>query len=562
MVLYKWRTWLVALLLVLLEGPHTFAQLEWDMVKDIVTSRLDQDPMARTLQEGIAQSYVYTYSPSGFSSRIGVSTPEFSGDIKRDEKDPGHSLTAQPEDNAERSPDVQPRFIGKFEEWYKGKGEDEEEKPPHIVISTHHGISSHDFDHHHSDHHNHHDHSHSYHGTPHAYPPVHHHVHPPPVYHYPHHHQQPVVKPIIIETGRGKGGGNKKKKGGKGSAAASVYTETVVVTKPQPVVLTHTVTHHTHTHPHPVYIPPSKPVYVKPSEIYVESSKPVYSTSHVHITTHTTIYSTTSHVYTHTTANTPYLTPSHIYIQEPHTEYVAVSVETQDHGWGWGWDLFGSKGKGSGYESGHVQVIGGSGQHHGAGKGQGQVVYVMERPHVTPQVVTTHVVVQQQVPLTTHLAHPSTSEVVFMERPAQTIKKGLEKVKETFKAFGDGIKGVGDRIAEGVHNIKSKFSFQSKGNEDSQYVLLQPQSTHSVLVVTSAAPQTVVIQKPVIQTTRPKPVVHTIATYQPMVSGKGGAYFKGHYKGYSSGRDKSKGGDPVVFLSGGGHGYDYGHGHH
>ncbi|XP_066986600.1 uncharacterized protein [Macrobrachium rosenbergii] len=569
MLLTDWSTWLVVLLaLVFPRNPETNAQLEWPRIQDMVASRLARDPMVWTLQEG-------------FSSRIGVdksqerqpensvSGQDTSEDIQREAEGTGRSLSAQPTEDTERSPDAQARFMGKFDEWYKGKGNDEEEeKPPQIIISTHHGVSSHDLDHHHVDHHSHHehhDHSHSYHGPPHAHPPPFpHHAPPPPVYHYPHHHQQPVVQPIIIESGRGHGGGgNKKKKGSKGNAVVSVYTETVVVTKPKPVVLTQTVTHHHQTQPHPVYVPTSKPVYVTPSQVFIQSSNAVYSTpSHIYISSSTPIYATPSHIYIQTPAHTQYLTPSHVFIQEPQTEYVAVSIETEDHGWGWGWDLFGGNGKGSsGHGGGQVQVIGDGHyhhHHHGSDKGKGQVVYVMEKPEVAPQLVTTHVVVQQQIPLMTHLAHPSTSEVMIMERPSHAIKKGFDRVRETFKAFGDGIKGVGDKIAEGVHHIKSKFSFQSKDSEEPHYVMLQPQNTHSVLVVTTAVPQTVVIQKPITQTVKPKPVIQTVAAYQPMVSNKGGTYFKGNFKGYSYGKSKSKGGDAVIIVSGDGHG----HGHH
>lgn len=232
-------------------------------------------------------------------------------------------------------------------------------------------------------------------------------------HHIPFYHQPPFVQPIIIGTGGGS----------KGEVP-------IIITKPVPHYVT--VTH---------------PVAVTVTET-----------------------ATPSHLLAHTTLSA-YMTPSHVYIQEPHT-MEPVTVTLGSHEADWGWDFYG-------------------GSEAGGSTGGEHVVYLVKPGHDSGVSGSSQIVIQE-VPSAGSGGKPTTSEVMVVESPGHVLNKGIQTIKDTFS----GIYNVGK-------GIKDKF--------DSQVSSLFGKEEHKVIMVHRPHTVTMASSKPTVTHTvmlQSKPHVH------------------------------------------------------
>ncbi|XP_047483951.1 uncharacterized protein LOC125035782 [Penaeus chinensis] len=235
-------------------------------------------------------------------------------------------------------------------------------------------------------------------------------------HHIPVYHQPPFVQPIIIGTG----GGSKDE---------------------DPVVITKPVTH---------YITVTQPVAIT----VTETQKP-------------------SHVLTHTTVST-YMTPSHVYIQEPKT-LGPVTVTLGSHEANWGWNSYGMGEAGGSIGGDHVVYLVKPG--HGSGVSSSSQIVIQEAPSAGSG------------------DKPTTSEVMVIESPGHVLNKGIQTIKDTFS----GIYNVGK-------GIKDKF--------DSQVSSLFDKDDHEVIVVHKPHTVTVSSSKSTVASSKPYGDPHSDAAVQ------------------------------------------------
>ncbi|ROT85809.1 hypothetical protein C7M84_006160 [Penaeus vannamei] len=233
-------------------------------------------------------------------------------------------------------------------------------------------------------------------------------------HHVPFYHQPPFVQPIIIGTGGGIGQGD------------------------QPIVITKPVTH---------YVTVAHPVAVTVTETVMQD------------------FATSSHILVHTTLSA-YMTPSHVFIQEPHT-LEPVTVTMGSHEADWGWDIFGEG-----------EVSASSGGEH--------VVYLMKPGHGSGGAASSQIVIQE-VPSAGSGGKPTTSEVMVVESPGHVLNKGIQSIKDTFSGIYSVGKGIKDKFDS---QVSSLF-----GKDETQVIMLHQPHTVTVPASKPTVTHTVMLQK-------------------------------------------------------------------